>query len=93
MCIHFKGTITVPKTGIDPPTNNRNKEVIFKNSAPVTNCINETNKTHIDNAKDLDVVMPMYSLLEHCENYSKNSGTLLQHNRSHPALKQCWQHC
>ena len=37
----------------------RNKEVIFKNCAPFTDCISEINNTEVNNAKYVDVVMPM----------------------------------
>ena len=47
--------------------NNINKKVIFKNCAPSTNCISETNNTQIDNAKDIDIVMPMYNLIEYSD--------------------------
>ena len=40
-----------------------NKRVMFKNCAPFTDCISETNNTQIDNAKYIDVVMPMYNLI------------------------------
>ena len=50
----------------------REKEVIFKNCALFTNCIS-INNTQIDNAKDLDVVMQVYKLLEYINNYSKKS--------------------
>ena len=33
--------------------------------APFINCISKINGVKIDNAEDLDVVMPMYSLLEY----------------------------
>ena len=46
----------------------RNKGVIFKNCEPFTDCISNIYNTQIDNAKDIDVVMPMYDLLE-CSNY------------------------
>ena len=45
------------------------KKLVFKNNAPFINCITKINGTKIDNAEDLDVVMPMYNLLE----YSKNN--------------------
>ena len=45
-------------------------EVIFKNCALFTDYINEINNTHVDNAKDLDVVMPMYNLVEYSDNSS-----------------------
>ena len=34
------------------------------------------NNTQIDNAKDIDVVIPVYNLIEYCDNYSKTSGSL-----------------
>ena len=37
----------------------RNKEVIFKNCAPFTDCMSEINNTEVNNAKYVDVVMPM----------------------------------
>ena len=61
--ILVKGTISVNNTAAaGAGANNINKEVIFKNFAPFTNCISEINNTQIDNAKDIDIVMPMYKL-------------------------------
>ena len=54
----------------------RNKRVIFKNFAPCTDCISEINNAQIDNAKDLDVVMPMHNLSEYNNNYSKRPRRL-----------------
>ena len=71
------GTITVNNTAAaDLDVDNTNKEVIFKNCAPFTNCISEINHTQVDNAKDIDIVMPMYNLIEYGDNYSKSSGRL-----------------
>ena len=68
--ILVKGTITVNNTAAaDTDANNTNKKVIFKNCAPFTNCISEINNTQVDNAKDLDIVMPMYSFIEYSDNY------------------------
>ena len=50
--------------------------MIFKNCAPFTDCISEINNTQIDNAKDIDLVMPMYNLIEYSDNYSKTSESL-----------------
>ena len=48
----------------------RDKGVIFKNCAPFTKCIiSRINNTEIDNAKDIDIVMPMYNLIEYSGNY------------------------
>ena len=75
--ILVKGTITVNNTAAaDTDANNSNRKVIFKNSAPFTNCISEINNTQIDNAKDIDIVMPMYNLIEYSDNYGKTSGSL-----------------
>ena len=62
----------------------RNKRVIFKNCAPFTNCKSEINNTEIDNAKNIDIVMPMYNLIEHGDNSSKTSGSLWQYYKDEP---------
>ena len=72
--------MTVPNTaaaGAD--VNNTNKRLIFKTCAPFINCISQINKTQLDNAKDIDIEMPMYNLIEYSDNYSKTSGSLWQH--------------
>ena len=58
-----------------------NKQVIFKNSAPFTDCITEINYTQVDNAKDLDVIMAMYNLIEYSDNYSVTTGSLWQYHK------------
>ena len=62
----------------------RDKGVAFKNCAPFTKCISEINNTQIDNAKDFDIVMPMYNLIKYSDNYSKTSGSLWQYYRDEP---------
>ena len=62
----------------------RNKGVIFKNCALFTDCISEINNTLIDNAKYIDVVMPIYNLIEFSDNYSKTSRCLWQFYRDYP---------
>ena len=84
--ILVKGTITVNNTAAQgAAANNTNKKVIFKNCAPFTNCISEINNTQIDNAKDIDIVMPMYNLIEYSDNYAKTSGSLWQYCKDIPA--------
>ena len=51
--------------------NKRKKNLAFKNNAPFINCITKINGVKIDNAEDLDVLMPMYNLLEYKKNYRK----------------------
>ena len=78
--ILVKGTITVNNTAAQgAAANNTNKKVIIKNCAPFTNCISEINNTQIDNAKDIDIVMPMYNLIEYSDNYAKTTGSLWQY--------------
>ena len=72
--ILVKGNISVDNTA----ANNINKKIIFKNCSPFTNCINKINSTQIDNAEYIDIVMPMYNLIEYSNNYSKTSGSLWQ---------------
>ena len=57
--IVVKGTITLE---VDYDANKRNKNLAFKNNVPFINCISKINGVQIDNADDLDVVMPMYNL-------------------------------
>ena len=83
--ILVKGTITVPNTGTAAAANNRNKKVTFKNCASFTNCISEIN-SKIDHAKDIEIVMPMYNLIEYSDNYLKTFGTLWQYYRDEPFI-------
>ena len=86
--IHVRGTITVNNTAAEgAAAKNNNKKIIFKNCAPFTNCISEINNTDLDNDKDLDIVMPMYNLIEYSDNYSKTSGSLWQYRKDIPAVK------
>ena len=85
--ILVKGTISLNNTAAaDAAVNNTNKKVIFKNCAPFTNCISEINNTQIGNAKDIDIVMPMYNLTEYSDNYAKTTGSLWQYCKDIPAL-------
>ena len=79
-----KGTITIAGAGADAAArqaDERDKGVIFKNCAPFINCISEIDNTQIDNAKNIDIVMPMYNLIEYSDNYAKTSGCLWQYFR------------
>ena len=85
--ILVKGTTTVNNTPpADADANNTNEKVIIKNCAPFTNCIFEINNTQVDNAKDIDTVMPMYNLIEYSDNSSKTSGSLWQYCKDIPAV-------
>ena len=71
--IVLKAAITVTGTNND---NRINKKLVFKNNAPFQSSISKTNNTCIDNAENLNIVMPMYNSLEHSDNYSMTSGIL-----------------
>ena len=85
-CIHVKGSITVTNTGTAATPNNRNKKVIFKNCVPFVNCISEISNMQVDDAHDIDVVMPMYDLIEYSDTFTKTSVSLYQYYRDEPAL-------
>ena len=73
--ILVKGTITITSAGNDNATkraDKRDKGISFKNYAPFTKCISTINNTDIDNAHDIDIVMPMYKLIEYRDNYSRH---------------------
>ena len=85
--ILVKGKITITEAGDDAAAiqgDGRDEGVAFKNCAPFTNCITEINNTQVDNAKDIDIIMPMYNLIEYRDNYAKTSGSLWQYYRNEP---------
>ena len=49
-----------------------------------TNCKSEINNTETDNTKDIDIVMPMYNLIEYSDNYSKTFGSLWKYYKDEP---------
>ena len=53
--------------------NNTNKKVIFKNCAQFTDCIVEINNTQVHDGQKIDVVVPIYNLIEYSDAYSKAS--------------------
>ena len=70
--ILVKGTITITGEGnnaVARQADERNNGLIFYNCTPFINCKSEINNTEIDNAKDIDIVIPMYNLIEYSDNY------------------------
>ena len=87
VCILVKGRIKITGEGADDAARQagkRDKGAIFKNCAPFINCKSEINNTEIDNAKDIDIVIQMYDLIEYSDNYSKTSGSLWQYYKDKP---------
>ena len=65
--IVVKGTITLVQQGATAAgiqADRNDKKVTSKNSTQFTDCITEINKTQVDNAKDLNVAMPVYNVIE-----------------------------
>ena len=86
--ILVKGTITITSAGDDDVAkrlDERDKDVIFKDCAPFTKCISRINNTDIDNAQDIDIVMPMYNFIEYSDNYSKPLASLWQYYKDDPS--------
>ena len=71
--ISVSGTITVAG---NHPRYRQNKPVILKNNAPFVSCITRINNELIEDPDDLDIVIPMYNLLEYSKNYRKTIGSL-----------------
>ena len=74
--IVVKGDIILTKDADRGFIDIRNRFLAFKNDAKFTNCISKINNVLIENTEDLDVVMPMYNLLECSKNYRKTTGNL-----------------
>ena len=64
--------------------NVRNRFLAFKNNALFTNCISKINNVLIDEAEDLDIVIPTYNLLEYSKSYSKKPGSLCNYYKDEP---------
>ena len=76
--IVVKGTLTLTKTDRRGFIDIRNRFLAFKSNAPFINYILKINNVLIDNAEHLDVVMPMYNLLEHSKSYRKVCGIITE---------------
>ena len=80
--ILVEGTITVTAAaGANNIREKRNKPLILKNNAPFVSCITRINGELIEDADDLDIVMPIYNLLEYSKNYRKTIGSLYNYYR------------
>ena len=78
-CIVVKGIATVSADERD--RDEMNRQVILKNNAPFISCLSKINGILIENAEDLDIVIPMYDLLKYNKNYSKTSASLWNYYR------------
>ena len=83
MCDYAEVYILVDGT-IRAAAANAYTKLALKNCAPFTKCNLEINDEHVDTAENLDIVMPMYSLIEYSDNYQDSSATLYQYKRDEP---------
>ena len=85
----LSGTITITGAGNDDAMrwlDERNKGSIFKNVSPFTDCISEINNIQVDNAKYIDVIMPIDNYSKHqevCGNITDTIQLILQHDLNH----------
>ena len=86
LCDYSDAYIVVKRKIIvtNPDNDAYDKKLAFENNAPFASCISKINSTLIDNAEDLDVVMPMYNLIEYSKNYRKTTGSLWNYYRDEP---------
>ena len=83
LCDYAEANILVDDT-IRETGGNNNTRLTSKNCAPFTKCNLEINDEHVDTAENLDIVMPMYNLIEYSDNYQNSSATLYQYKRDEP---------
>ena len=63
---------------------NNNTRLVLKNCASFTKCNLEIINEHVDTAEKLDIVMPMYNLIEYSDNSQDSSATLYKYKRDEP---------
>ena len=80
--VWVKGDVSAKDTS--SYSNTMHKLFVFKNNAPFLSCVSKINGKLVKNAEDLDVVKPMYNLLEYSKNYQKTSGSLFNYYRDEP---------
>ena len=78
--VWVRGDVTASNEG----NVNFDRKFVFRNNAPFLSCILKINSKLVENAEDLDIVMPMYNLLEYSKNYEKASGSLFNYYRDEP---------
>ena len=83
MCDYAEAYILVDGT-IRAATADNNIRLALKNCAPFTKCNLEINDEHFETVENLDIVMPMYNLIEYSDNCQDSSVTLYQYKQDEP---------
>ena len=47
-----------------------NTNIAFKNCVSFTRFVKHINDEHVETAENLDIIMPMYNLIEYSDNYA-----------------------
>ena len=80
LCDYYDAYILVKDTATvtgNEPRDRQNRPLILNNNAPSVSCMTKINNEFIEDADDLDIVMPMYNLLEYSKNYRKTIGSVV----------------
>ena len=77
--IIVKGIINVTD-----PDNDAYNKLASKINAPFISCVSKIDNALIDNAENLDIVIPMYNLIDYRKNYSKTAGSFWNYDRDEP---------
>ena len=83
LCDYAEAYILVDGT-IRAAAADANTRLALKNCAPFTKCNLEINDEHVDTAENLDIVKPMYNLIEYSDKYQNSSAALYQYKRDEP---------
>ena len=83
LCDYAEAYVLIDGT-IRAAASNANTRLALKNCAPFTKCNLEINDEQVETAKNLDITMPMYNLIEYSDNYQDSSATLYQYKRDEP---------
>ena len=83
LCDYAEAYILVDGT-IRAAAANANTRLALKNCVPIIKCNLEINDEHVDTVENVDIVMPMYNLIEYSDNYQDSSATFYQYKRDEP---------
>ena len=83
LCDYAEAYILVDGTIRAPNAVNATR-LSLKNCAPFTKCNLEINDEHVDTAENLDIVMPLYNLIEYSDNYQDSLAKLYQYKQDEP---------
>ena len=89
LCDYSNEYIVVNKaiTFTNPNNGEYDKKLVFENTAPFINYVLKINNIFIDKSEDLDIVMPMYNLIEYSKSlwnyYRDEPSTVAEGNRNY----------